>query len=391
MPEFSTLRMMASCAAAAMLAGCASKQPPAAPTPEVGVVTLQPESATLTTELPGRVAAVETSEVRPQVNGIVQRSLFKEGSLVRQGQLLYEIQDAPYRAALGTALGNLATAQASIRASQLQAERYHRLLAIKGVSQQDVDNADATAAQARATVEARRADVQAARVNLDFTQIRAPISGRIGRSLITVGALAQTGQASPLATIQRMDKVYVDVTEPAADLLDMRAAIHAGNLTRDAPDVAQVELVLPNGKTYPIQGRLEFSEVTVDPSSGSVTVRATFPNPDGTLLPGLYVRARLIEGVRKQALLAPQQGVTRNERGQSVALVVGAGNKVEQRTITTAQAIGNKWIVTDGLKPGDRIITEGQLNVKPGQVVTPKPPQQMAGGGGNAPADQAGM
>ena len=171
----------------------------------------------------------------------------------------------------------------------------------------------------------------------------------------------------------------------------MRAAIHAGNLTRDAPDVAQVELVLPNGKTYPIQGRLEFSEVTVDPSSGSVTVRATFPNPDGTLLPGLYVRARLIEGVRKQALLAPQQGVTRNERGQSVALVVGAGNKVEQRTITTAQAIGNKWIVTDGLKPGDRIITEGQLNVKPGQVVTPKPPQQMAGGGGNAPADQAGM
>lgn len=390
MPHFPRQRVLIGFAVIGLAAGCHSKAPDAAPPPpEVGVVTLQSQPATLTTELPGRVSAVETSEVRPQVNGIVQQSLFEQGSLVHQGQLLYQIQDAPYRAALGTALGNLATAQAAIHASQLQAERYHRLLAIKGVSQQDVDNADAAAEQAKATVEARRADVQAARINLGFTQIRAPISGRIGRSLITVGALAQTGQASPLATIQRMDKVYVDVTEPAADLIDLREAIRAGSVTRAAPDAAQVELVLPNGQTYPIRGRLDFSEVTVDQSSGSVTIRATFANPDGTLLPGLYVRARLVEGVRQKAVLAPQQGVTRDEQGQSIALVIGAGNKVEQRTITTAQAIGDKWIITKGLQPGDRIIVEGQLNVKPGQVVTPKPPQQVAAGD-DAASDQAG-
>jgi len=301
-------RALAGIAAFGLIAGCGQKQPDAPPPPEVGIVTLGLQPVTLSTELPGRVSAAESSEVRPQVSGILQRRLFEEGSLVHQGQILYQIQDAPYRAALGTALGNLATAQASIRSTQLQAQRYHRLLAIKGVSQQDVDNADAAASQAAATVQARRADVQAARVNLGFTQIRAPIGGRIGRSLITVGALAQTGQTDPLATIQRMDKVYVDVTEPAGDLLDLRDSIREGHVTRDGSDATQVELILPNGKTYPIQGRLEFSEVTVDQSSGSVTVRATFPNPDATLLPGLYVRARLVEGVRKQAILAPQQG-----------------------------------------------------------------------------------
>lgn len=379
MPQIARVRSLLGLTTAVFLSGCGHKEEAKAPPPpEVGVVTLRSEAATLSTELPGRISALETSEVRPQVSGIIEKSLFEQGSLVKQGQLLYQIQDAPYRAALGTALGNLATAQAQIRATKLQAERYHRLLAIKGVSQQDVDNADAAAEQAQATVQARRADVQAARVNLDFTRIRAPITGRIGRSLITAGALAQTGQASPLATIQRMDRVYVDVTESAADLLNLKESIRDGGVTRDAPDAAQVALVLPNGKTYPVRGRLEFSEVTVDPSSGSVTVRATFPNPDGTLLPGMYVNAKLIEGVRKQAVLAPQQGVTRDERGQSVALVVGAGNKVEQRTITTEQAIGDKWIVTSGLKPGDRIIVEGLLNAKPGQQVTPKAPQQVA-------------
>jgi membrane fusion protein (multidrug efflux system) len=343
----------------------------------VGVVTLATQSVTLSTELPGRVTAVETSEVRPQVGGIIERRLFQEGSLVRKGQLLYKVQDAPYRAALGTALGNLATAQAAIRSTELQAQRYSRLLQIKGVSQQEVDNANAAAQQARATVAARRADVEAARVNLGFTSIRAPISGRIGRSLVTVGALAQTGQANPLATIQRMDTVYVDVTQPAAALLDLRAQIRAGSISREDGNSAQVELILPNGKTYPVRGRLAFSEVTVDPSSGSVTVRATFPNPDGTLLPGLYVRARLVEGVRKEAILAPQQGVTRNERGESVALVVGAGNKVEQRTLTTDRAVGNKWVVTKGLKPGDKLIVEGLLAAKPGSVVVPKTPQQV--------------
>jgi membrane fusion protein, multidrug efflux system len=378
MPQIACVRTLIGMAALGFLTGCGHKEEAKAPPPpEVGVVTLRAESATLSTELPGRISAVETSEVRPQVGGIIERRLFEQGSLVKQGQLLYQIQDAPYRAALGTALGNLATAQAQIRATRLQAERYHRLLAIKGVSQQEVDNADAASEQAQATVQARRADVQAARVNLDFTRIRAPITGRIGRSLVTVGALAQPGQTSPLATIQRMDRVYVDVTEPAGDLLDLKQAIHDGNVTRDSSDAAQVELVLPNGKTYPARGRLEFSEVTVDQSSGSVTVRATFPNPDGTLLPGLYVRARLVEGVRKQAVLAPQQGITRDERGKSVALVIGAGNKVEQREVTTDRAAGDKWIVTSGLKAGDRLIVEGLLNAKPGQPVTPRAPQQV--------------
>ncbi|WP_454883213.1 efflux RND transporter periplasmic adaptor subunit [Sphingomonas oryzagri] len=375
---------------AGLLAGCRSQPPKAPPPPEVGVVTVRSEPVTLSTELPGRISAEETSEVRPQVSGIIRQRLFEEGSVVHAGQVLYQIEDAPYRAALGTALGNLATAQATIRSTQLQAERYQRLLAIKGVSQQDVDNAEAAAQQAQATVEAQRAAVQAARVNLDFTRIRAPITGRIGRSLITVGALAQTGQADPLATIQRMDRVHVDVTEPAADLLDMREQLRSGSVTRGGPDSARVQLLLPNGKIYPVEGTLAFSEVTVDPSSGSVTVRAAFPNPDGLLLPGMYVRARLVEGVRKQAILAPQQGVTRDERGQSVALVVGAGNKVEQRVLRTDRAIGDKWIVTDGLRPGDRLIVEGQLNARPGQVVAPKAPQQVttgkdadAGQGGN--------
>ncbi|RVT89101.1 efflux RND transporter periplasmic adaptor subunit [Sphingomonas crocodyli] len=378
MPQKSRAHILPISAALLLLAGCGAQQPPAPPPPEVGVVTLKAEPVTLATELPGRVSALETSEVRPQVSGIVERRFFEQGSLVRKGQILYQIQDAPYRAALATAQGNLAMAQAAIRASQLQAERYHRLLAIKGVSQQEVDNADASADQARATVQARKAEVQAARINLDFTRVRAPISGRIGRSIVTAGALVQTGQADALATIQGMGRVYVDVTQPAAELLDLKEAVRAGKVSRDGADAARVALILPNGKTYPVEGHLEFSEVTVDPSSGSVTVRATFPNPDGTLLPGMYVRAKLVEGVRRAAVLAPQQGVTRDERGNSVALVVGKGDKVEQRQLTTDRAIGDKWVVTDGLKPGDRLIVEGLLNVRPGQQVVAKAPEQVA-------------
>nr|WP_260929704.1 efflux RND transporter periplasmic adaptor subunit [Novosphingobium sp. 9] len=362
----------------ALLSSCGGGQKAATPPPpEVGVVTLKPEPVTLSTELPGRILAVESSEVRPQVSGIIRQRLFTEGAMVKQGQVLYKIDDAPYRAALASALGTLAMAQAQIRSTKLQAERYHRLLAVKGVAQQDVDNADAAAQEAQATVAARKADVEAARVNLNYTSIRAPISGRIGRSLVTVGALAQTGQATALTTIQSMGNVYVDVTQPAADLLNLRDAIHGGAVTRDTPDAARVQLILPNGKVYPIEGKLEFSDVTVDQSSGSVTVRATFPNPDGTLLPGMFVRAKLVEGVRQQAIMAPQQGVTRDEKGDSVALVVGPDNKVEQRKLVTDRAVGDKWVVTSGLKAGDKLIVEGLLMLKPGQTVTPKAPQQV--------------
>ncbi len=371
-----------------LLAGCgAGEQPPAAP-PEVGVVTLKSESAILTSELPGRIAAVETAEVRPQINGVIRRRLFEEGSLVTAGQLLYEIEDAPYRAALGSAQGGFARAEAAIDATRLQAERYRDLVGINAVSRQDADNAIAAARQARADVTAQRAAVQAAEVNLGFTRIRAPISGRIGRSLFTPGALVQAGQAEPLATIQRTGTVYVDVTQSAAEILNLRDAMRAGGLTRDN-ESARVELLLPNGKTYPVHGRLQFSEVTVNPSTGAVTLRATFSNPDGVLLPGMYVRARLVDGVRHAAILAPQQGIARDPRGNAIALVVNGQNKVEQRSVTTDRAIGDRWVVTNGLKPGDRLIVDGLLRARPGLTVTPKPPQprrtaEARPGGGSA-------
>lgn len=361
-------------------AGCAKQAPPPPPPPHVGVVTLKSEAVTLTTELPGRITALETSEVRPQISGVIRRRLFSEGSMVRAGQVLYEIEDAPYRATLGTAQGNLAKAQASIDATRLQAERYRSLIGINAVARQDLDNAEASARSARADVAAQKSQVESARVNLDFTRIRAPISGRIGRSLYTPGALVQAGQADALATILRTDNVYVDVTQSAAQLLDLKTALADGGVSRDGTGGARVQLILPNGKPYPTEGRLQFSEVSVDPQTGSVTLRATFANPDGFLLPGMYVRARLVEGVRRNGLLVPQQGVTRDPRGRATALVVDAKNKVEQRNLTTDRVIGDKWVVTDGLRPGDRVIVEGLMNLQPGATVQPGPPQQVTAG-----------
>jgi membrane fusion protein (multidrug efflux system) len=357
---------------AIVLAACGKPPPPPMPPPTVGYVVLKTEPVTLTTELPGRVSAMESSDVRPQVNGVIKRRDFAEGSLVRAGQILYEIEDAPYRAALLSAQGQLAQAQANIRSTRLQADRYRQLVAIDGVSKQDADNAQAAAEQAQASVVAGRGAVAAAQVNLGFTQIRAPISGRIGRSLFTPGALVQAGQTEALATIQRMDQVYVDVTQSAAALLDLRAAMHGGDVSKPAADTASVQLILPNGAVYPLAGVLRFADVTVDPTTGAVVVRATFPNPGGVLLPGMYVRARLVEGVRKDGLLAPQSGVTRDERGQAVALVLGAGNVVQQRVVETDQAIGDKWIVTKGLAPGDKLIVDGLVNLHPGAKVQPR-------------------
>ena len=370
--------MLAMSALPLALAACSQSEAQKTTVPEVGVVTLGEQDATVTTSLPGRVVAFETSEVRPQVNGIIRRRLFEEGALVEAGQVLYEIEDAPYRAALAGAKGNLSTAQASIRSTRLQAERYERLVAIKGVSQQDVDNAQASAAEARALVDARNADVMSAQVNLGFTRVRAPISGRIGRSLVTVGGLAQTGQAQPLATISKIGDVYVDVTEPAGKLLDLKDAVRQGGVSADGS--ARVQLVLPNGKIYPIEGKLAFTDTTVDDSTGSVTIRARFANPDGVLLPGMYVRAQLVEGVRRRAVLAPQQGITHDEHGDAVALVLGADGKVAQRKLTLGQAVGDKWVVEAGLKAGDRLIVEGQMNVKPGDAAKGMAPQQVASG-----------
>ncbi|WP_176590943.1 efflux RND transporter periplasmic adaptor subunit [Sphingobium sp. EM0848] len=370
------------CVSTLALGACGEKQQTAPPPPAVGVVTMKSESAPLINELPGRIAALETAEVRPQISGVIRRRLFTEGAYVRAGQLLYEIEDAPYRAALGQAQGALARAQASIRATGLQAQRYKDLVGINAVSKQEADNAAASAQQARADVTAQHAAVQAAQVNQDFTRIRAPISGRIGRSLFTPGALVQAGQADALATIQRTDTVYVDVTQSAAQIIDLKQAMGAGGVS--AEQGARVQLLLPNGSVYPIEGRLQFSEVTVDPSAGTVTLRATFANPDGLLLPGMYVRARLVEAQRTQAILAPQQGITRDARGRATAMVVGADNKVEMREVETDRPVGDKWIVTKGLKAGDRLIVEGLVNLRPGAVVQPGRPQQVTAG--QAPA-----
>jgi len=376
------------CVGALALAACEKEAPPAPPPPAVGVVTVATESAPLLQELPGRIVASETAEVRPQISGVIRRRLFTEGGFVKAGQQLYEIEDAPYRASVAQAQGQLARAQASIRASSLQAQRYRDLVGINAVSKQEADNAEAAAQQARADVAAQRAAVQAAQVNQGFTRIRAPISGRIGRSIFTPGALVQAGQPDPLTTIQRTDMVYVDVTQSAAQIIDLRQAMRSGGVSDDGG--ARVQLVLPNGSVYPIEGRLQFSEVTVDPSSGAVTLRASFQNPDGLLLPGMYVRARLVEGRVSQAVMAPQQGIARDARGRATAMVVGAGNKVEMRQVETDRAVGAKWIVTKGLKAGDKLIVEGLLNLRPGVVVRPGKPQQVTVSGGAPGAPAAG-
>jgi membrane fusion protein, multidrug efflux system len=363
--------------ALALLSACAKEAPKADPVRKVGIVALQEQPVTLTAELPGRLTAFETSEVRPQINGIIRRRLFTEGAIVQAGQVLYEIEDAQYRAALGTARGNLGRAQATIAATRLQAERYRSLVGINAVSRQEADNAEAAARQARADVAAQQSMVESARVNLGFTRIRAPISGRIGRSRFTPGALVQAGQAEPLATILRGDQIFVDVTQSAAQILDLKTAIAAGGLSRGGEEGLRVKLILPNGAAYPAEGRLQFAEIAVDPQSGSVTLRAIFPNPDGFLLPGMFVRAQIVEGVRQRAILAPQQGITRDPRGRATALVVGPGNKVEQRQVTAERPVGDKWIITSGLKAGDRLIVEGLIGLTPGARVTPSPPQQV--------------
>ncbi|MDO7835416.1 efflux RND transporter periplasmic adaptor subunit [Sphingobium sp. HBC34] len=377
-----TIIGLLACASAFGLSACGESAPPAPPPPAVGVVTLKVESAPLLNELPGRISAFETAEVRPQISGIIRRRLFQEGGFVRAGQLLYEIDDAPYRAALAQAKGSLAKAQATIRSTGLQAQRYKELVTINAVSRQDYDDAAAAAQQARADVAASQGSVQAAQVNQNFTRIRAPISGRIGRSLFTPGALVQSGQPDALTTIQRTDTVYVDVTQSAAQIIDLKQAIKNGGVS-DAGGV-RIRLILPNGSDYPIEGRLQFSEVTVDPSSGAVTLRATFPNPDGLLLPGMYVRAKMVEGQRTQAILAPQQGISRDARGRATALVVGKDNKVESRQVEVDRAVGDKWIVTKGLKAGDRLIVEGLVNLRPGAVVRPGAPQQVTVAQGGA-------
>jgi membrane fusion protein, multidrug efflux system len=359
-------------AAGVMTSGCGKKAATAAPPmgpPEVGVVTMQPQSVALTTELPGRTSAYLVAEVRPQVGGIIQKRLFTEGSDVKAGQVLYQLDPGTYQAAYASAKASLAKAEAALAPVKLKADRFKQLVAINAVSKQDYDDAAAAVKTAEAEVEAARANLETARINMAYTRITAPISGRIGKSAVTNGSLVTANQANPLSTIQRLDQVYVDLTQSSSDMLRLKQSLASGKLQNSGANQTKVKLVLENGMPYPVTGTLKFSDVTVDPTTGSVTVRTLFPNPKQVLLPGMYVRAILEEGVARNALLVPQRGVSRDPAGNATALVIGAGEKVEPRILKVSRALGDNWLVEDGLKPGDRVIVEGLQKAKPGAPV----------------------
>jgi membrane fusion protein, multidrug efflux system len=366
---------IASIVAVALFTGCGRKpaQAPAASPVEVGVVTIAPTSVTLTRELPGRTSAFRVAEVRARVNGIVLKRLFTEGSDVKQGQPLFLIDAAPYQSALETAKAQLARAEATHANAALQAQRFSELVAENAVSKQEHDNAMAALKASEADVAAGRAGVEAARINLGYTRVTAPVSGRIGRSEVSEGAYVQQAQATLLATVQQLDPIYVDLTQATTEVMRLRRDLAEGKLQSAGRGKAKVQLVLEEGITYAQPGELQFAGVSVDPSTGSIALRALFPNPRGELLPGMFVRARLDEGVNPQALLVPQRGVTRDQKGLPTALVVNAEKKVERRQLVTERVVGDAWLVTSGVKPGEQVIVDGLQKVRPGAAVVPVP------------------
>jgi membrane fusion protein, multidrug efflux system len=352
------------------LAGC-SKGPaggPQRPPQEVGFITVQPQPVTLQSELAGRTTPSLMSEVRPQVSGIIKSRRFEEGSQVKAGQVLYEIDSASYQATYEEAKAALANAKAAVDSARLKDERYNELRAIEGVSQQEADDARMGHQQALASVAQMQATLSSAQINLEYTKVRAPISGRIGISTVTPGALVTANQETALATIRALDPIYVDMTQSSTELLRLRRMVGANGVKSGS---AKVHLKLEDGSRYEPVGSMKFAEVSVDASTGSVTLRAEFPNPDGVLLPGMYVRAVLDEAVDNAAILAPQQGVTRDPKGNATALVLTGDNKVEQRTLVTERAIGDRWLISNGLAEGDRLIVEGTSKVRPGDAVNP--------------------
>ena len=351
----------------AVLGACTqAAAPPRRGPVEVGVATLKSEAVPLQAELSGRTVSSLESDVRPQVSGIVKARRFDEGAQVKAGQVLYELDPALYQAAVAQAEAALANAQAAVSSARAKTERYADLEKIEGVSKQDADEARVAYEQALATVAAQKAAAATARINLDYTQIRAPISGRIGKSSVTPGALVTASQTTALATIRALDPIYVDLTQSSAALLQLRKSLAAGNLGAGSTDVS---LKLEDGSDYASKGVLKFSEVAVDESTGTVTLRAQFPNPNGLLLPGMFVRAELNQAVATRGILAPQQGITRDAQGNATALVVDGTGHVQSRVATTARAIGDKWLVTQGLAAGDRVIVEGVNKVRVGDAV----------------------
>ncbi len=341
--------------------------------PEVATITVTQSPVLLTTELPGRTCAYVIAEIRPQVNGLIQKRLFTEGSDVRAGQELYQIDAAPFQAALNNAQAALGRVEANLPAIQSRAERFRQLLVDKAVSQQDFDDADAARKQAEADVLFWKASVETARINLGYARVVSPISGRIGRSTVTDGAIVTAYQPVALATIQQLDPIYVDVPQSTTELLRLKRRLEDGRLNRSATNVNQVHLTLSDGEPYPLEGTLQFRDVSVDPTTASVTLRMVFPNPDGVLLPGMFVRAVIKEGVNDQAILIPQQAVSRDTKGNPVTLIVDATGKVAQRTLTVDREIGDQWLVTSGLAPGDRVVAEGTQKVRPGTPVKAVP------------------
>jgi membrane fusion protein (multidrug efflux system) len=387
--------LLAGIAATTFFAGCG--RGPAGPgtagmmnaAPEVGVVVVAPESVPLTTELPGRINPERVAQVRARVDGIVLHREFREGAEVKAHDELFEIDPAPFKAAFDSASASLAKAEANVKQVQALADRYQPLVAINAVSKQDYDNAMSAAAQASAEVLAAKAALETATINLGYTKVTSPIDGRIGAALVTEGALVSQAAATQMAVVQQLDPIYCDFTESSTDLLRLRRELDSGALKTAAPGEAKVTLLLDDGTTYSQPGKLLFSDVTVDPTSGMVTLRAEFPNPDHLLLPGMFARGRLEQAVDSKAITVLQRGVSVGANGVATAMVVGADGKAEARVVTLGQAVGNKWIVTDGLKAGDSVIVEGlQKVVMPGMVVKPIP-FNPAGGTNAAPAAPA--
>jgi membrane fusion protein (multidrug efflux system) len=371
-PVARSLAICASLVFAGTLAGCgpSASPPPVAAAPEVGVLTLRVQDASITTVLPGRTSAYQVAEVRPQVTGILQKRDFVEGAEVKADDVLYEIDPASYKAALESAVAAVLKAQAAVVSVKLKAERKIQLLKTNAASQQEVDDAVATAKSGDADVKAAEANRDTAAIALDRTRVTAPISGRIGKSSITPGALVTASQATALAMIQQLDPIYVDLDQSTSEMARLRAQIASGRLKQDGGGV-QIELLMEGGGTYDQKGKFGFTDYSVNESTGSVSSRATFANPSRVLLPGMYVRARVTAGVDPTAILIPQRAVSRNPMGKATAMFVDASGKVEQRTLEVAQAIGNNWLVTSGAVAGDRVIVDGLQKAKPGAKANP--------------------
>jgi len=369
MPKKNSLLLVALLA----LAGCGKEQGGPPPPPEVSVVTLKPRAVEITDQLPGRTTAFRVAEVRPQVTGVVQKRLFAEGTEVKAGEQLFQIDAGSYRAALSSAEAALKRAEAQAVTAKLLAERYAPLIAANAVSKQENDEAIAANARAEADVASARAAVESARINVVYTQVLSPISGRIGRTMITEGALVTSGQPAPLATVQQLDPIYVDITQSSTEMLRLQRQLANGELVKDESNQAEVSLTLEDGSRYPERGRLKVSEASVDPSTGSVVLRAVFPNPRRELLPGMFVRAQLSQGTRSAALMVPQRGVNHNPRGEATVLIVDKDEKVAERVVTADRTIGDEWLITAGLSPGDRVIVDGLQKAKPGSPVKAVP------------------